>query len=642
MNSYFPKLFQRGKIGRMEIKNRIVKAATGTYLVNPDGSVSGRQLKYYEELAKNNVGMIFTDNALVVDEYHMGTYTFSDKHIPSLSTLAAAISDQGARAAMQIGHPGRDSVFVGGATAKAASRMQWEPWYQAGFPIPEAMTIEEIHQVVDGFGDSANRLKIAGFDMVEILAGHGCLINNFLSPGQNVRNDMYGGSFDNRIRILVEIVCNIRKKVGEDYPLCARMSMEDYEPNGLGLEESLKICKILEQLGVDVINVTGGTHGEAVHAACSMLVPRAPYAEAARALQKAVDIPIILCNSITTPDLAESLLEDGTADFIALARPLFADPEWAKKAKEGRSEDIRPCIRCNDGCHDRGMLAKKFVRCTVNASLFKTESMAIQKAETAKEVAVIGGGPAGMEAALVCAKRGHNVTLYEKRELGGALIEASTPDFKEDIRRLVEYYKVQIFKSEIKVVKANADAETIKAGKFDEVILAAGAKIKNLNVPGIEKPIVTNALEILDGKVNVGRKVMIIGGGVTGAETGLHLAELGKEVSFVEMQNIFMASVGFNRTAYIQRLSSQNVKVYTGMRLCEVLDDGAVIIDNFGRSRKIDVDTIVIASGFGAQSDLRDKLEAETGMEVHAIGDCMGARMIYDAVHEGYITAQHI
>lgn len=637
----FPKLFERGKIGRLEIGNRIVKAPTALMLSHLDGSVSDRQIKYYEQIARGGSGLVFVDDGAVTMEGHAGIGVGSDAFIPGLSLLASTIADLGAKSALQLAHPGRDAGFVGGANAKSASRIQWEQWYQWGASIPQELTIEEIHELVGLFGNAARRGQQAGFDLIEIHGANGVLVHNFLSPSSNKRNDMYGGSLYNRMRFLIEIVRDIKKKTG-GHPLSVRLSLIDYEPDGMVLEESLEVAKALEQNGVDVIHATGGTHAEGMRCASPMLLPAGVHVPAAAALKKAVRIPVIVCGSITTPELAEEILESGKADFIGLARPLFADPDWPKKAKEGRPEDIRPCIRCNDGCHDRGFLRGKVLPCTVNPALFKEDILAITPAERSKNVAVIGGGPAGMEAARVCALRGHNVTLYEKRKLGGVLIEASVPEFKSEIRRLISYYEAQLKKLKIKVINEEASVETIKDGKFDVVFVAVGTALRKPDLPGIDKPIVSNALDVLRGEVKVGQRVHIVGGGFVGIEVGLFLAEQGKEVIFTTRQDELLHGLGFNTPAYGAMLADNKVTVYTGKRLETVSDKGAVVVDRDGNRQEIPVDNIVLAWGFLPQLSLRDRLENETSLEVYAIGDCVGPRMIFDAVHEGYLTAIRI
>jgi len=642
INKHYKKLFERGKIGSLELENRIVRASTGTYLSNPDGSVTDRLIKAYEESAKGGVGLVFIDNAATLKEYHMGVCAASDEYIPGLSLLAAAVAENGAKSGMQLAHPGRDGVFVGAAGAKAASRMQWEDWYQWGFAVPQELTIEEIHEIVNAFGDAALRVKIAGFDIVEVLAGSGNLATNFLSPGQNKRNDMYGGSLNNRMRFLIESIRDVRKKIGPDYPLSVRLTLDDFEPDGVRLEESIEVGKALEKEGVDVFHVICGSHAEAARVAGCTIMPLALHLPAFAAFKKEMKTPVMGCGSITYPELAEEILESGKLDFIAMGRPLIADPDWPVKAKEGRAEDIKPCIRCNDGCHDKGMLSHKPGVCTVNPTLFKSEKLAVTKAEQKKKVAVIGAGPAGMEAARICTLRGHDVTIYEKRELGGVLIEASAPDFKADIRRLIEYYKNQAEKLGISVVKKEATSKEIISEKYDTAIVAIGAQLRKLDVKGIDNPIVINALDVLNGKAKVGKKVVVIGGGVTGVEVGLFLAEQGKEISFVEMLDMFMSGIGHNRNAYNERLAAQKISIHTGNLLYEVLDNAAVIMDRFGRKTELDADTIVLASGFAPQTELKEQLEKDPDIEVFAVGDCVGARMIFEAIHEGFLKARRV
>jgi 2,4-dienoyl-CoA reductase-like NADH-dependent reductase (Old Yellow Enzyme family)/thioredoxin reductase len=629
-------------MGRLDIPNRIVRAAMGTYLANPDCSVTERQIRCYEEAAEGGAGLIFMDNAVVVNEHHMGVSAASDAHIPGLSQLAGAVADRGVRSGLQIVHPGRDGVFVGGEGAKAASRMQAENWYGHGFAIPFELTVEDIHELVGAFGDAARRARIAGFNLVEVQGAAGTLFTNFLSPGQNRRNDMYGGSLHNRMRFLLEVVRDIRKKVGEDYPLGVRISLIEYEPGGIELEENIVVCKALEQEGVDVINVTGGTHAEASHAAAPMLLPLALHVPAAAALKKEIGIPVIVAGSIHTPEIAEEILAKGDADFIAGGRPFLADPAWPRKAKEGRPEDIRPCIRCNDGCHDRSLLPGRVIECTVNPTLFKPDSLPVTKAKQSKRVAVVGAGPAGIEAARVLSLRGHKVTLFEKRDLGGTLTEASYPDFKSDIRRLIAYYKAQMQKSDVIVEKKEATIADIKDGKFDAVIVAVGATMRKFDVSGIDNPIVTNALEVFGSTEVTGQKVIVIGGGATGAEVAIYLAEQGKEVTIVEMMDEILPTVLMDKPAYFDRLFGAKVDIVTGRRLESVLDRTAVIVDRYGKREELPADCIVLASGFAPQATLIQSLEEETDIDVYAIGDCVRPRMIFDAVHEGFLTARRI
>jgi 2,4-dienoyl-CoA reductase-like NADH-dependent reductase (Old Yellow Enzyme family)/thioredoxin reductase len=652
MTTIFPRLFERGKIGRLEIGNRVVKAATYGALSNPDGSVTDRMIRFYEKVARGGTGLVIVESAWIDKKGSKAapcSLGVADvEHIPGLASLARAICDSGAKAALQIAHFGRDN-FLGITPAKSASRIPMSALGTVAFetfgaePVPEELTVEEIREVVAAFGDAAKRAQTAGFDLVEVHGAHGTLVTNFLSPATNRRTDMYGGSLQNRMRFLVEVVRAIKGKTGGDFPLSIRLSGIDYEPNGVVIEDTLEVVKVIEKIGVDVIHVSGGSHIQGIHCASPMSMPLGHHVREAEAVKKVVHIPVIVSGSITTPQLAEEILESGKADFIALARPLFADPNWPQKAREGRPEDIIPCIRCNEGCQYRSNRKYRPILCTVNVAMGRDDTFIITAAERQKDVAVIGGGPGGMEAARVCALRGHRVTLYEKRNLGGVLIEASVPEFKSDLRRLVSYYVTQMEKLKVKVIQEEATVDTVKDGKFDVVIVAVGGTPLTLDVPGIDRPIVINAQGALSGKLSVGQRVLVVGGGMVGTAVGLWLAEQGKEVIFVEMLDDFMVGVGIrDRVAYQERLAKQKVTIYTGKRLESVIEKGAVVVDKKGSRQEILADSIVVAAGFAPQASLREQLEKEKHLEVYAVGDCVNPGMIFDAIHEGYLTARGI
>jgi pyruvate/2-oxoglutarate dehydrogenase complex dihydrolipoamide dehydrogenase (E3) component len=341
--------------------------------------------------------------------------------------------------------------------------------------------------------------------------------------------------------------------------------------------------------------------------------------------------------------LAESILADGKGDFIGLGRPLWADPQWPLKAMEGRPEDIRPCIRCNDGCLARGDHQAKTILCSVNVAVCREDEFKITKAEHPKNVAVVGGGPAGMEAARVCALKGHNVTLYEKRELGGALLEASIPEFKApDLKPLVDYFRAQIKKLKIKVVKEEVNSKAIKDGGFNAVIVAAGATPLALeDVQGISHKKVTSATQVLQGKAKLGKRIAVIGGGIVGTEVGLFLAEQGKEVVFVEMLDTFMNNITFDeKLVYEERFRNLKVSIHTGRRLESVSDQGITVMDRYGVRTAIPADSVVLAAGFRPNRDLIDTLKKLPNLQVFEVGDCVRPRKIFDAIHEGHLAAK--
>jgi 2,4-dienoyl-CoA reductase-like NADH-dependent reductase (Old Yellow Enzyme family) len=532
MQRNFPRLFEPGRIGNIELKNRVIKAPQHTGLANPDGSITERMLRYYKDVAQGGCSMVIVEYAWVDNDASQASPCQLGiarmEHIPGLSLLADTIKANGAKAAIQISHAGRQRFTL--QQPRAASDVPWPEITAAGCPLPIPMTIDEIKEVVKAFGQAARRAQTAGFDMVEIHACHGYLISNFFSPYSNKRTDWYGGALENRMRFPLDIVKEIKAQVGPDYPVCVRLSGTDYEPGGHTIEETIELSKRLESRGIAAIHMSGGNHHTTIHEVSPMGMSLAHNVWAAEAVKKVVTIPVIASGSINLPDLAESILAEGKGDFIGLGRPLLADPQWPLKAKEGRPEDIRPCIRCNDGCLARGDHVARTVGCTVNVALCREEEFKITPARHPMRVAVVGGGPAGMEAARVAALKGHEVTLYEKRGLGGALIEASIPEFKApDLKPLVSYLKTQVEKLGVNVLAKEATVVELTACGYDAVIIAAGATPLGLeDVPGIGDPKVVSAAQVLHSEAALGDKVAVIGGGIVGTEVGLVLADRGK------------------------------------------------------------------------------------------------------------------
>ena len=648
MDKKFPNLFTPGKIGTLEVKNRIIKAPQSTGMSNVDGSVSERLIRHYRELARGGAGLIIVEYAYVdkiaSKSAHCQLGICDNEHIPGLAWLADTIKDNGAKAGIQIEHCGRQK-FLGTQPIKSSSRIPWPALLErcGRDAIPEELTIDEILDIVEAFGDAAKRAVDAGFDLIEIHGAHGYLLTNFFSPHTNKRNDCYGGSLENRMRIYIQVVRNIREKIGNDFPLTIRLSGTDYEPDGFPIEDTIQLAKALEREGIDAIHVSGGDHHTMIHQVSPMAIPVCHNVWAAEAIKKEVKIPVIASGSITLPRYAEDIIASGKADFVALGRPLWADPYWPQKAMEGRPEDIRPCIRCNEGCLERTFFKFKAVTCAVNPTVGREGELEITPAKKLKKIAVIGGGPAGMEAARVCALRGHNVTIYEKNRLGGVLHEASTPDFKADIRAFRDYLITQINKLNIKVVKEEATPTSIKDGGYDVIVVAVGGVPIKPDVPGIDKPIVISALDILNGKKEAKQKVVVVGGGLVGTEIALFLAEQGKDVSIVEMLDEIMKDVATtDKLAYSEKIAKANIKIFTGQKLQEVKDNGVVIVSKNGDSTEIEADTVVIAVGFAPQKNIISEFEKNTGIEVYTIGDCVQPGKIFDAIHTAYKTALRI
>ena len=639
----FQRLFTPGYIGKLWVKNRIVRSPMLSGLATTDGCITERVVNHYKEFARGGAGLVIVEFSWVDNDASkaaMGQPGVSDKeHKPGLQWLASAIKGCGARACLQIVHCGRQK-FLARRPYKSAHRTPWpDIRFFEGAPVPDELTIEEIEQIIEDFGDAAARTKEVGFDMVEIHGAHGYLITNFLSP-QNRRPDWYGGPLSNRMRFLLQAFANCRKKVGPDFPLGVRLSGTDYESESpIPIEETIQVAQALEKLGCDVIDVSGGMHQQGDCETVPMYHPLAFNVWAAERIKKSLTIPVMATGSITSPELAENILKEGKGDFIGLGRPLLADPYFPIKAQEGRPEDIRPCIRCVE-CTDRGVTVG-YITCTVNATTGREgELTKITPADRKKKIAVIGGGPGGMEAARVAALRGHDVTLYEKRQLGGLLIDASFPDIKADLRPLIKYYVTQLDKNGVKVVKEEATSKAVIAGKFDAVVVATGAVLAPLpKLPGIDKASVINALEIFRG-AKTGKSVVIVGGGLVGCEAALILGKEKKKVTITSRQAEVARGLSAEmKRAFNRLIADMDVTIVTEVRLEEITEEGVVVSNWNGEEGFIKGDSVAVAAGFLSNLDLWNELSQVPELEVYAIGDCVAPRMAYDAIHEGFYTA---
>ncbi len=645
MSKMFPNLFSPAKIGTLTLKNRILKAPQSSGMSNMDGTVSERLVRYYRDQAAGGAGCIVVEYAYVDDigaksaHCHLGIS--SNEHIPGLAWLAENIREMGAAPAIQIEHCGRQK-FLGTQPICAPSALPWPKlWDQYGVQaVPHVLTIEEIQDIVHAFGDSALRAKKAGFELVEIHGAHGYLLTNFFSPHTNHRTDLYGGSLENRMRIYVEIVRDVRKKVGPDFPVTIRLSGTDYEPDGFPIEDTIAMAKVLEREGIDAFHISGGDHHTMIHQVSPMAMSICHNTWAAEAIKKAVCVPVIASGSITLPEYAEEIIASGKGDFVGLGRPLWADPEWPNKAAADHPEDIRPCIRCNEGCLERTFFNYKAITCALNPVVSREGELKITPAPVKKKVAVVGAGAAGLEAARVLALRGHDVTLYEEKDKkGGLLHEAAAPEFKADIRPFMQYQITAIEKLGIPVVQKKAIPADLEG--FDAVVCATGSLPIIPNLPGVDKPIAVDCLSAINGAKPVGKKVVVVGGGLVGTETALDLAENGHSVTLVELLPRIMKDVAVTDfLAYSERIAKTDMRILTDTRLEEVLDNGARISGPKGEE-VVEADTVILALGLKAEQGLYNELAA-AGKEVYLAGDAVKAGKIFDAIHTAYRVAIRI
>jgi len=653
----YQKLFSPKNIGKMVVPNRIVMTAMGNYLANTDGSVSDADIAFYAARAKGGVGLIITECTCVNFETGKGnTHQIAvddDKYIPGLKKLADEVHKYGSVIAVQIYHPGRQGIAAinGNKTMAAPSVTECQVVHQ---PTHE-MTKEEIKDIVDRFVKAAKRLQIAGIDAVEIHAAHGYLLNQFLSPYTNLRTDEYGGSFENRMRILDEIIVGIRKECGEDYPIIVRFSADEYmdyvgHPElGLHLEDGIRIAKHLEQMGVDALDVSSGIY-ETMNTAWEPVgFDQGWKIDNAAKIKEAVNIPVIGVSVIREPEYAERILEEGKVDFIGSARAFFADPEWANKAKEGKEKSIRKCISCLY-CMETLMnadLSPNPMTCAVNFEGCRELNYGedkLNKDGNGRVVAIIGAGPAGMEAARILAKREFKPVVFEKKsEVGGQVVYGSKPPKKEKLMWLIDYLKGQLDELGVEVKLNHAPTlEEIKALNPYAVFVAQGANpIMPKSIPGLDGEKVYTAIDILSGDVVLkGKKVAVIGSGMTGIETAEFLGAQGNDVSVFEMADEIGPGVFFqNLIDVLKRVEEHGTKLYPKHKLVAI-EGTTVVVETTDtkETKKFDFDAVVVSLGTIANVEMIEDLKKEFE-RVIVIGDARKAGRIGDAIGNGYKEA---
>ncbi|MFC1991060.1 FAD-dependent oxidoreductase, partial [Chloroflexota bacterium] len=488
-----------------------------------------------------------------------------------------------------------------------------------------------------------------GYDMIELHGAHGYLINQFISPFMNKRTDEYGGSLENRMRFALETIKTVQQAVGQGFPIGFRISAIDFVPGGITLEESTVIARMLEAAGVACISVSAGIFETADRFTDLMQDPEGWKEYTFEAIKKSVKIPVIAGGSLRHPDFCERLLEQGKADLIGLARPLFADPEWPKKTREGRVEDIRLCISCNEciagsGRRRQGGGAR---RCAVNATAGREREFAeIKPVPVSKKVMVIGGGPGGMEAARIAAMRGHKVTIYEKGEaLGGALLIASRPQSKRKILWLRDYLVAQLKRLGVDIEPGiEVTPRMVTEVKPDAVVVATGAEPIMPDIPGINQKHVVSALDIIQEKVKPEKeRVVILGGGMIGCEVAEYLLESKNSVTIIEQLPAMASDMEpYHRYRLLELLKENNVTVLTRRKVVGVAEN-AVQIANLDSQQEelVEADRAVVAMGARPLDSLADALKGKV-QELYFIGDCSQPRSIMEAIYEGALAGRQI
>ncbi len=628
------KLFEPIQIGKLSLRNRIAMPPMVVNLGNSDGSVSEDTKAYYAERAKGGVGLITVEATAVATNGRSSPFQLridQDDFIGGLRGLTHEVHRFGAKVSIQLVHCGRQ----GSSKYTGEQPVAPSPIPSAGGEIPRELTVHEIEDLIENFAKAAARAKEAGFDAVEIHGAHGYLISEFLSPRVNKRSDQYGGNLAGRTAFALEVIRRMRTKVGDHFTIVFRMSADEYLPDGLTLNETTAIAMMLQEAGIDCIDVSAGTQESLDMFVQPASLPPGCLVHLASAIKKVVTLPIITVGRIGDPLLAESILRQGKADLIAMGRALITDPELPKKAKEGRFHEIRPCLGCRS-CFDR-IFQKARVTCVVNASLGQERNLPIPPAPKRKKILVIGGGPAGLELSRIAAERGHQVILYEKEDkLGGQLQLASIPMYKQGISALIKFLVSQITKFGVEVhTGREATAEIVSEMKPDSVVVAAGNIPIIPDIPGIQRTNVFLAIDVLAGKKAVGEIVVMIGGGQIGCETADFLATMGKKVTIVEILNDVAIDMGpLARIPLLKRLRERGVNVYTNTTVEEITERG-VLAKVDAKIISLDAESIVLATGSKSNGELVKQLAKEIG-ELYVIGDCVEPRKVYDAIHEGF------
>lgn len=662
-------LFEPIVINRMAVKNRIFMPAMHLNMAG-NYAISDRLVDFYAERARGGAGMI-TAGYATVDELsgnpgNIGAH--KDIYIPGLTRLATAIRDNGARSSVQLNHAGRynHSMLTGGrqpvAPSPIPSRLTRE--------IPHELDISEIEKIISRFAEAAGRVREAGFDAVEILSGTGYLISEFLSPLTNKREDKYGGGFEGRIRFGLEIIGAVRAAVGAEFPLLVRMNGNEFMKGGSSRLELQEYAVRLEAGGVDALCINVGWH-EARMPQIVTEVPRGVFGYLARGIKERVGIPVIASHRINDPGLARGMIADGCCDMVALGRALIADPCFPEKARSGHEADIVHCVACGQGCFDN-LFRMKAVECLCNPRAGYERSRALSRTDKPLAVTVIGGGAAGMSAAVAAVERGHRVTLHESGgRLGGQLLLAGAPPGREEFLKLAADLERQLKLSGATVVLGSTiDARFLKEARPDAVVIATGGRPITLPIPGADLPHVVQAWDVLTESVITGRRVVVIGGGAVGIETSLLLAEKGtlsgealkfllvhgaesvedlyglatrgsREVIVIEMTADLGKNFGRStRWGMMQDVERYGVRTRTAARVVEITTD-YVRIECEGGGEDLPADSVVLAVGTRAHNPLQEMVAA-SGLAYRVVGDARQPAMALDAIHQGFTAGREL
>ncbi len=638
-------IFSKGQIGKLEIKNRIVMPAMGTSLASFTGEASDEIIRYYEERAKGGCGLIITEITRVDDESGIGTpnqlCAMDLKHIPRLERLANAVHRYDTKIFLQLHHPGRESHgnIIGGKQITAPSPIM----SSAIGEMPRELSTEEVKGLVEKFVFGAYIAKSAGIDGVELHGAHGYLIGQFMSPLTNLRTDKYGGNFEGRMKFITEIILGIKKTCGKDFPISVRIDGDEFVPGGFTLEDAAMAAKYLENLGINAINVSAGTY-ESVNTIIEPIsYPQGWKKHLSAAIKEVVNIPVIACDVIRKPDFAESLLKSNNLDFVAIGRGQLADAEWGKKAFEGRESEIRPCISCLYCIQE--LMDCKTIKCAVNPRMGRELEFNNLKTDgNNRVVAILGGGPAGMEAARTLSLRGFKPTIFEKSKvLGGSVVPGSTPPLKEKLDWYLDYLRNEMKRLNVEVkLNTTPSIEDLQTLNPYHIFVAIGANPIIPNLPGANIGNVCNVMDILNKNITLSNKhVVVVGSGMTGLETAEYLAHVGNKVTVIEMADKIGPDAYLpNLIDVTTRLKKYDVVMYPNMKLTEIKDK-EILVENMKTKtmETITMDNVVLSLGVKADKDFISILKTAFNNKITVIGDAEKPGRIGQATKAGFEKA---
>jgi 2-enoate reductase len=648
-------LFQPGRIGSVELRNRIVMAPMGTTgaLVGYNGTFSDRSIAYYERRARGETGLIITGLNLVstkidpweIDGVNISISFDSFWKVPNFLQLTERVHDFGTKIFAQL-TAGWGRVFPGSLAERAARNgfrfiapstmpLYWKPEIMA-----RGMATEEVDDLVATIARAALIAKESQFDGIELHGHEGYLMDQFTTALWNKRTDKYGGSLMARMEFVLSTVRAIQEAAGADFPIIYRYGVEHKIPGGRTAEEGIEMAKILEKAGIAALHVDAGCFDNWYWPHPPVYQPQGCMVSMADMVKPHVKIPVITVGRLGYPDLADQIIEEGKADFIALGRPLLADPDFPSKVRKGERESIRPCIGCHE-CLAR-IRRRQALSCAVNPQCGDEDRLAIHPASTLKKVMVIGGGIAGMEAARVSAARGHQVTIYEKSErLGGILYIAGHADFKRDINDLLNYQIRQVEKNKNIKVKLMSEVtmQVIESENPDVIFLATGSRPANkVGIRGLERTAWMTPDDVYLGDIPTGKIACIVGGGSVGCETAVYVAQKGWSVVILEMAGEVATDLHeANREMLLDLLRQHGVSVFTGTRVEEV-DAGVVIYRTSEGLKRLPADLLVLAVGRQSVRELMQDIQG-AAKELYVVGDCVAPGKIKDAVWEAFKLA---